>query len=205
MSLLDSVLLSPKRSIGTIIPNVTIEEQHRDDVTITDHPVERGATISDHAFMRPAVIEMRCAWSDTAGGEGSVQQVYQELLALEEEREPFDVVTGKRMYSNMLISSLAVTTDAHSETALMVTAQIREVIIVSTQSTGSTGMGDQSQQASPSSTAQTVNAGSVQMVEASSSVSNGAAFGGNGILGAAGTSAGVNTSLQGSIQLSPFG
>lgn len=37
-----SVLISSGRSIGTIIPNVVIEEIHRDDLIVTDHPVEKG-------------------------------------------------------------------------------------------------------------------------------------------------------------------
>lgn len=139
MSLLDdafALIFSPTRLIGFIIPDVVVEEVHRDQLVITDHPVEQGAAISDHAFKMPSEIEMRCGWSNsTAGTTGYVQAVYQELLALQQMRQPFSVFTGKRSYSNMLIRSLEVVTDEHSENALMVTVGLREIIIVSTTTT----------------------------------------------------------------------
>lgn len=124
------------RSIGTIIPNVVVEENHHDELLITDHPVEFGAIISDHAFKKPVSVQMRCGWSNSsAQTEGYVQQVYQALIALQDERQPFDVYTGKRVYHNMLLQSLAVTTDQESEWALMVVADLREIIITNTQAT----------------------------------------------------------------------
>jgi hypothetical protein len=36
----------------------------------------------------------------------SLSKIYAELLQLQEDRAPFDVVTPKRIYTNMLISSL---------------------------------------------------------------------------------------------------
>jgi len=161
MSLLDdafALITVGTRSIGMIIPDVVVQEAHRDDLIITDHPVETGAAISDHAFKRPSEIEMHCGWSDaTAGTSGYVQEVYQSLLALQAAREPFDVTTGKRSYSNMLLSSIALTTDQKTENALMVTARLREVLIVSTQMTQSPA----SAQRNPASTSGPANVGTV--------------------------------------------
>ena len=122
------------RSIGTFFPHVVIEETHRDEMVITEHPVEIGAPITDHAFMRPVSVEMRCGWSDsTAGAEGFIKAVYQGLLALQSSAKPFDVVTGKRSYTNMLIKSLLVKTDVESENVLNVVALLQNVIITSTE------------------------------------------------------------------------
>lgn len=164
MNLIDDVyalIFSPLRMIGTIMPGVTVEELHRDDLVITDHPVERGAAISDHAFKLPATVEMRCGWSDTQGGPGYVQEVYQTLLDLQAEREPFAVYTGKRAYNNMLIRSLAVSTDEKSETALMVVCALREIIIVDTQTVS------KASQKTPSKTAGEANTGTKSLVAAS--------------------------------------
>jgi hypothetical protein len=57
------------------------------------------------------------------------------LLSWQASLLPFDVMTGKRIYSNMLIERLQVTTDQHSEFALMATIACRQVIIVSTATT----------------------------------------------------------------------
>jgi hypothetical protein len=138
------------RSIGTIIPDIVVTETHHDETVITEHPVEKSASISDHAYDRPAELEMLCGFSNsTAQSEGYVQSVYAELLALRAQHEPFDVSTGKRQYSNMLIHSLSVTTDETSENALNITVGLREVIIVSTQTTNTSN----SNQANPANTA----------------------------------------------------
>jgi hypothetical protein len=42
------------RKIGVIIPDVVVSEKHSDTLEITEHPVETGAAISDHAYKRPA-------------------------------------------------------------------------------------------------------------------------------------------------------
>lgn len=129
------------RMIGMVVPNVTIEEVAIDNMTITDHPVETGAQISDHAFMMPAEVQMTCAWSNsTAGDDTYARTIYEALLQLQHSREPFNVSTGKRLYSNMLIRTLMVTTNAENENTLMVMASLRQVIITSTGGGGMGGM-----------------------------------------------------------------
>lgn len=51
------------RTIGGYIAEVTVREQHTDDLTITTHPVERGAPITDHAFKMPAQLTIEAGWS----------------------------------------------------------------------------------------------------------------------------------------------
>jgi len=51
-----------------IIAQATIEEVHIDEIEITDHPVEQGARIADHAFKRPSEVTITCAWSDSPSG-----------------------------------------------------------------------------------------------------------------------------------------
>ena len=58
----------------------------------------------------------------------SPKGIYSQLLELQRSERPFDVVTGKRLYSNMLIRVLDVTTDKATENVLMATVTLREVI-----------------------------------------------------------------------------
>ena len=128
--------LRPQRSIGGVTFDVVVEEQHEDTLEITEHPVEHGANISDHAFMKPASVTIRAGVSDGSGsiaGEKAGVSVYEALQTLQQAREPFDIITGKRKYRNMLIETLSVLTDADSENALVVTADCRDVIVVKTQ------------------------------------------------------------------------
>lgn len=145
LNLLPLIFVRP-RSIGGFTANVTVEEVARDEVVLTDHPVEQGAQVSDHAFKKPVSIVIRCAYSNSAaqalGNPNYVQDTYQKFLTLQATLEPFDVVTGKRSYRNMMMLGLTVTTDQKYEYALNMTVDCREVILVQTQSTSlpATGM-----------------------------------------------------------------
>lgn len=131
----EPVLVRPRRSIGGLYPQVVVEEAHEDSLEITEHPVEQGAAVNDHAFKKPQTVTIRGGVSDSSsgGGEKPSQEFYEKLLELQAKREPFDIVTGKRLYKNMLLESLTVITDPDTENCLMFTAQCREVIIVKTQ------------------------------------------------------------------------
>lgn len=63
---LQAIVVRPKRSIGAFVATVTIEEQHQDDLQITDHPVEIGANISDHAYRKPSSVIIKAGWSNAA-------------------------------------------------------------------------------------------------------------------------------------------
>lgn len=73
---LDTILVKPKRglfnivggdgsSLPDIIAHATIEEIPIDEMEITEHPIEQGAAIADHAFKRPAEITLHIAWSNS--------------------------------------------------------------------------------------------------------------------------------------------
>lgn len=120
------------RNLGGLQFAVTVEEQHEDKLSITEHPVEQGANINDHAYVNAAVVTIRAGVSDTAG-EGKAREMYDKLIELQRKREPVSIVTGKRLYENMLLENISTMTDKATEKTLLVTAQCREVIIVRTQ------------------------------------------------------------------------
>lgn len=124
-------------AIDDILPDITIEERHEDTLEITRHPVEQNAAIADHAFKNPVRCTMKCGWSNTSpqalGNPNYVKQVYQQLLALQASREPFDILTLKRLYSNMLMRSIRTTSDRWNSTSMVIHADFEEVIIVTTQ------------------------------------------------------------------------
>lgn len=139
-SLSDILLKFGNQNIGGIIPDVVVEENLVDSVTITDHPVELGADISDHAIINPCEITLKIGWTDsksilayvTGQNTPSIDDAYARLLKLKDDRQPFDVATSKRTYQNMLVRVLSVTTDVQTNSVLMVTAVLRQVIIVAT-------------------------------------------------------------------------
>jgi len=129
------VAVRPRRSLGGLYFDIVVEERHTDDLEITEHPVEQGANVADHAYLKPKEVVIHAAVSNSSVGNGDSRAVemYEKLLELQGKREPFDVVTGKRLYRNMLISSLSVITDKETEHVLDFTATCREVILVSAQ------------------------------------------------------------------------
>lgn len=133
------VTIAPKRALGPLTLQCVLEESHTDDLEITEHPVEQGASINDHAYKKPAELVLRGGWSNSSnsagGSEEYVREMYAQLLELQAAREPFDVVTGKRAYKNMLLQSLSTTTDQKNESTLLINATLKQVILVETQAT----------------------------------------------------------------------
>lgn len=214
----------------TIVANVTVEEKHQDDLEITEHPVEQGGAITDHAFKKPAEVTVRMAWSNSSSapqslsggtlaalgnklsgslqnqltgvaqqaiggsalgnlavaklgtlisstltsfgsqvnsgqGRGTtrVEDIYATLLQLQSSAVPFDLYTGKRKYSNMLIKSMVTETTRETENALVVLLTLKQVIIV--QTTLNTVTASPANQASPQLTAPPIEAGTKQVIQ----------------------------------------
>ncbi|MDT6962906.1 hypothetical protein QTN24_15505 [Cupriavidus sp. SZY C1] len=172
MSFLDIITFVPK-TIGPVKIGCTLEEAHQDELQITEHPVEKGAQINDHAFKLQPEVTIQCSWSNadlaaligtlesifTGGGLPSndyISTVYSQLIALQETRQPFDVVTSTRVYHDMLFKSLRVVKDQKTGEALSVTATLKQIRIVQTKATT---LPPKENQADPQATAETQNAG----------------------------------------------
>ena len=174
----------PHGNIGGIDIQATLEERYEDMLEVTDHPVQAGAAVTDHSFMRPSQLLLQCGWSNSSGSallkaatsvvtaaflggslsiDGYVSGIYSQLQALQQSRRPFTIVTSIRQYTNMLMTSLGLMRDQKTSQALMVTAMFRQVIIVST---SSTTLPAQSNQANPQGTAETQDVGAVSTTPA---------------------------------------
>ncbi|BDH45762.1 hypothetical protein TUM12370_18060 [Salmonella enterica subsp. enterica serovar Choleraesuis] len=185
MDILSTIFHQRSRAIGMVIPDVVISEKHADMLEITEHPVEKPTTngagfIADHAYRKPSEVTMEVGFSgggslldfaDTTGIGLSLGlspgEVYQKILDLQASRVPFDVVTGKRIYNNMLIRAIEVTTDRHSENVLMATLTLREVIISETYSIS---VADKSDMATGVSTSAVQNSGAKTATPANQSL-----------------------------------
>jgi hypothetical protein len=117
--------------IGTIAVTCVVNEQTNDTLTITKQPVQQGASITDHAYMEPTTFShtIYFAAPGFTGGK-SLAQIYQDLLALQVSAVPFDIVTPKRIYHSMLLTSLSMTTDKLTENCLAIHASYQQIIIV---------------------------------------------------------------------------
>lgn len=143
----------PRRSIGLFNATVTVEEVASDDLEITQHPVQQGAAVTDHAYLKPATVSIKIMFNDA---DAPLAETYAKLRQLQASREPFDVVTGKRAYKNMLLKSLGQTNDALTENILSISAELQEVFIVQVETTT---VPPRKHQANPGKTGATENAG----------------------------------------------
>ncbi|MCO8066094.1 hypothetical protein NI459_00280 [Acinetobacter schindleri] len=174
-----SLLLSGRgRTIMGLFADVTIEEKHKDEMKITEHPTEVGAPINDHAYKEAPEVSMKVGWSESAGklnglvgdsflsGNTSLNIVYQTLILLQETAVPLVVSTGKRLYTNMLIKSLGCTTDLQTENVLMIDLTFKKINLVQTSETEVLV----ENQANPAETSGVSDGGTVQPKQASTSV-----------------------------------
>ncbi len=145
--------VKPVRKIGTISVNVVVSENTNDTLTITKQPVQQGASITDHAYKEPTVFSHTIYFRDNLSL--SLSKIYQNLLDLQVSRVPFDIITPKRIYHNMLMASLGQTTDKNTENCLAINASYQEIIIVPITTTTV----PRTQQKNPGTTGATQNAG----------------------------------------------
>lgn len=150
--------------VAPIYPNLTIREDHIDELTITRHPVEQGAAISDHAYKEPSQVMARYGWSladaQAAGNPNYVDELYDALRAMQISRQLLTVITGKATYQNMLIASCRTHTDDETATTLFAEIRFEQLIIVST---SVVSVGSSSTMANPSSNAATQSLGTQQL------------------------------------------
>jgi hypothetical protein len=150
------------RSIAGVSAHVTIEESERDEVTSTQHPVEQGAPIADHAFKQPEEVTVRAGWNLQDGDLSAESGIYGWFLNWQASFILFDLVTGKRVHRNMLINSIINVTDSQTEYSLMLNITCREIILTKTQ----TATVSNQNQADPSVTGSTLDKGEQPLQEA---------------------------------------
>lgn len=127
------------RMIDTIQVQCILTEATNDTLTITKQPIQQGASITDHAYKEPTVLSMAIHQQETDLFGGSVvntfsgnglSKIYQQFLTLQSSLTPFTVITPKRIYDSMLMSTLSVTTDKTTENILAINVSFQQIIIV---------------------------------------------------------------------------
>lgn len=119
-------------------------EDHTFETEVTDEPVETGASISDHAFDRPARLTITAAVSDIPPG-GKENDYYATtgptrglaayawLQSARKAHEPFSVQTGLDLFPSMIITSLKVKKDVKLDHILYFTVELKEIVWVTSQ------------------------------------------------------------------------
>ena len=117
-----------------------LKESHTGSVRITDHPVQGGASISDHAYNLPDKLTIEIFVSDVMDEVVKDQfseyvtkslSAYEVLRGLKEARQPLEINTRLRIYEDMIIENMSITDDYKSRYSLRCTVSFRQVIMAS--------------------------------------------------------------------------
>lgn len=103
-----TMLISP--SFGEFLFDAVLNTEHNREVTVTNHPVQYGAEISDHSFIEPETVNLQIGMSDAMaeiGQEAHSVNAYAQLVQMMEARELITLVTRLGTYRDMLIVSMS--------------------------------------------------------------------------------------------------
>jgi hypothetical protein len=131
-------LIYVKTNVGGWFFDAFLRMDHTSKLKITEHPVQTGAAITDHAFLEPTTLTMEIGMTDVAksiipdqftGGWSRSVTAYQVLLELQRQRIPVQILTRLRLYKNMLIEVISVPDDYKTLYGLKVTVAFKEILV----------------------------------------------------------------------------
>ena len=152
-------LIYCKTNIGGYFFDGIMSIRHSRELKITENPVETGASIVDHSYVKPATLTMQVLMSDVHrsiypgqfdGAKSRSLAAWDVLKKIQESRIPCSVFTPLGLYNNMLIATIDTTENSKTVHVLNATVTLQEIPIArvktvkissAPQTTGSTNLG----------------------------------------------------------------
>jgi len=140
-----SLLITTRRSIAGLFLDATVAEDFASKSTVTQNPVEFGASINDHSIRLPSKYILSGRVTDTplrpddddswsSGTQDTRSKSAWEVLnQLKDDAEPFVIESGLERLDDMVIESLTATKNAANANVLDFRAECTELIITNTQ------------------------------------------------------------------------
>lgn len=134
-------LVYVKTNIGSWFFDAYLSIAHVSNLKITEHPVQTGANISDHAYLEPKELTIEVGMSDVAkdiidgqfsGSWSRSVKAYEKLRELQSQRIPVDVLTRLGLYKNMMITALSVPDDYKTLYGLRASVTMKEILVATT-------------------------------------------------------------------------
>lgn len=128
-------------SIGELILDARISEDHQRSNDVTQYPVEFGSPVTDHVRNRPLVLTMTGMVSDAPieylefsedlnreeSGETRSRGAYDQLISIYESKDVVDVQTTLDLYTNMVIQDLTIPRNSGVGAELRFTATLIQI------------------------------------------------------------------------------
>lgn len=147
----EQLFVRSKKLIGGIQLDAVVSENHTNEVRLTSNPIELGADITDNAINEPKVVNVIAVVSDTPLGIAALGEIvdnitglfgtatsnnitrssaaYNSMVLLQELREPIELQTKLKLYTNMVITKLTVGQDKNSSKIVLMNMTLKEAII----------------------------------------------------------------------------
>ena len=128
-------------SIGAITLDATIREQHQFSNTVTENPLEDGSIVTDHIFSNPYMLLIEGEITDSpvqffSGLQGISErriEAFEQLVALRDSKDLITVVTGYKVYNDIVITNLTFPRDQTTGKRLQFSAEFMQVRKVASQ------------------------------------------------------------------------
>ena len=147
----ENLFIRTQKSIGGIQLDAVISESHTNEVSLTSNPVEFGAEITDNAVTQPKKVNILAQVSDTPLGLAAFGQIvdlvtglfgtsttdnitrsnaaYNAIIQLQEEREPIEIQTRLKLYTDMVITKVTTIQDKDTSRIARMSIDLQQVII----------------------------------------------------------------------------
>ena len=131
-----------KTNVGGWFFDAFLKLDHSSTLKITEHPVQSGASITDHAFLEPKILTMEIGMSDAESSfiPGQFTQswsrsasAFEVLRELQAQRIPVQILTRLGLYKNMLVETISAPDDFMTLFSLKVTVTFKEIIVATVQ------------------------------------------------------------------------
>lgn len=119
--------------IGTVFLDATLTEDHSYSSRVTAYPIESGRTISDHIINEPDVLQISGVVTDTplsilSPFNRSID-AFNRLVGIHERKEIITVVTGIKVYTNMVMTSLQVPRNIQTGQSLNFVIELQKILL----------------------------------------------------------------------------
>ena len=131
-------------AINQIILDATISERHDHSSEVTTHPIETGGFVADHIYENPRVVTIEGEITDSpivpfnimAGLSARRLEAYDQLVLIHKARAVVRLVTGLKVYADMVMRSLSVPRDPGTGGRLQFSAEFVEIRQVTSEVVG---------------------------------------------------------------------
>lgn len=120
-------------NVGGVFLDATLSEEHAYISRVTNYPVEDGRIISDHIINEPETLQITGIVSDTPlsilSPFNRSTDAFNRLVRIHTNRERITVVTGIKVYTNMVMTSLQVPRNVNTGQSLTFVIELQKIFL----------------------------------------------------------------------------